>query len=183
MRLDLDGITASAPPLTIDSRNWSESYPRSAITYSLSIFSISASASVMSCSCPAVNVNLSGLPRPSTLTSIFVLNPPRLLPSACENCPPFWGTPPSASVSPDYGTVYYQILHVRLINEMLAHPVPYPTITPSRESLIDAVPFPILGRQKPPLSTRPAHPHNRLDEPLAFDFLADIRVCLTSEKL
>ena len=45
-------------------------------------------------------------------------------------------------VGPDYGTVDDQVLHVRVIDEMLMHSCPYSALTPSGKPLVDAVPFP-----------------------------------------
>ena len=81
-------MTATMPLSEMCWMNPCESYPLSAIADSPSYPLINSSACVMSCFCPAVSVNLRGLPCPSTVTWILVLNPPLLLPSACEDCAP-----------------------------------------------------------------------------------------------
>ena len=69
-----------------------------------------------------------GLPRASTLPGTFVLNPPRLRPRACADCPPFCGGSPSALVRSNHRTVDDQIFQVRFRTEMLVHSLPDATV-------------------------------------------------------
>ena len=169
-------MTATIPLSEMDRRNCCESYPLSAITYSPSYPLINSSACVMSCLCPAVSMNLRGLPRLSTLTWTLVLNPPRLLPSACDDWPPFFGRSPSALVSPNDRTVYDEILHVRFFDDELVHLLPYTAFCPSGEALVDGVPLAVLDREHPPLRTCASDPENSFDEQLAFVFCPDVYV-------
>ena len=153
LRLERGGVTATMPLSEMCWRNPFESYPLSAITYSPSYPLINSSACVISCFCPAVRVNLSGLPSPSTLTCNLVLNPPRLLPSACDDCPPLFGRSRSALMRADDRTVNDEVLCVRFFDEMLVHTFPDTPFAPSGEAFVDGVPPAVLGRKHPPPST------------------------------
>ena len=86
-------------------------------------------------------------------------------------------------MGPDYGAVDDQLLHVRVIDKMLVQCFPYSLIAPSGESLVDAVPVTILGREQPPLRPRPAHPDDSLDESLALSFLSDVQAGPATKEL
>ena len=100
LRFDLGGITASIPIASINSTNLLESYPLSAITYSPSNPAINLSDCVISFLSPPVRMNRNGLPRLSTVTWIFALNPPLLFPRAWDDWPPFLGALPPPTGAP-----------------------------------------------------------------------------------
>ena len=84
-----------------------------------------------------------GLPKPSTLTWILVLNPPRLRPRAWQGCPRFLGRPRRAWVRPNHRAVNDQVFQVRVAGEMLKHLFPDAFVSPTGESFIDTVPIPV----------------------------------------
>ena len=83
----------------------------------------------------------------------------------------------------DHRRVDDQVFHVGLIDEMLMDTLPYSVITPAGESLVDAVPFTVFGREHPPLRTSPSNPQYSFNEPPTFSFLPNVQACLTSKKL
>ena len=86
-------------------------------------------------------------------------------------------------MGPDCGAVDDEVLHVRVIDEMLMYFSPYSAIAPSAKTLVDAVPFPILGREQPPLRPGSTHPDDSLNEPLTVSFLADVQAGLPTKEL
>ena len=66
--------------------------------------------------------------------------------------------------------------HVGILDEPLMHPFPYPFQAPADESLVDAVPLTLLGRQQPPLGAATGDPQHPFDEAAAIGFLADVHI-------
>ena len=86
-------------------------------------------------------------------------------------------------MGPHYGAVDDEVLHVGVIDKILMHTFPYPTIAPSGEPFVDAVPIAIFGWEHPPLRTSPSNPQDGLDETLAIGFLSDVQIGLATKKL
>jgi hypothetical protein len=77
-------------------------------------------------------------------------------------------------MSTDDRAVNKQILHVRIIDEMLVHLFPDFVIAPSCISFVDTVPFAIRRWQQSPLGTASGDPEHSFDKPSAVGFLANI---------
>src|SRR5262249_29304493 len=117
------------------------------------------------------------------MTWIFVLKPPRLRPSPCAACPPFFCGACRAGVRSDYRAVYHTVFHVWVCGKMGKHPLPHDTIAPAPKPLIDAVPLPIRTRQQSPLRAAPTYPNHAFYEPSRFLLVANIRASVTTQKV
>jgi len=47
-------------------------------------------------------------------------------------------------MGPDDGAVYHPILHIRFIDKVVEHPLPYALVTPAGKTLVDAVPLAVF---------------------------------------
>lgn len=115
---------------------------RSAITYSKANPTIKGTACPMSASWPSVSAKRKGLPNPSTVRWILVLNPPRLRPKVCACWPPLFLCPSGKGMGTHDGAVDYPIFHIGVVSKMVQHPLPHSLGTPARKALVNAVPFP-----------------------------------------
>ncbi len=74
----------------------------------------------------------------------------------------------------DHAAVQDQVLHVRVIDEMLMHVFPDVVFAPAGKTLVDAVPLAILLRQQAPLGSAARDPQHGFQEKPTLGFLAGI---------
>ena len=77
-------------------------------------------------------------------------------------------------MSPDDGAIEDQVLHIRVIGEMLVHLCPYIVVIPARKAFVDAIPVPVFLRQPAPLGSGPGNPQHPFDEAPTLTFLSHI---------
>ena len=94
----------------------------------------------------------------------------------------FWRTR-SAGMGTDHGTVNNQMLHIRVIGQVLMHSMPYTLLAPAGEPLVDTVPSAILRREQSPLSTASGDPKDTFDKAEAFGFLPHVHIWTTTQEL
>src|SRR4051794_13580752 len=123
---------------------------------------------VLSWVCPAVNRKRSGLPRPSTVIWILVLNPPRLRPNAWLSCPPLFLCACRTWMCPNYRAINHHVFHIRVAGKIRHHCFPDTIVAPARKTFVDAVPLPVFGGQQAPLRSAAAYPHHRFHEAATF---------------
>ena len=83
----------------------------------------------------------------------------------------------------NYGAVYDQRFHVRIVSEVLMHPFPDSSVAPARKALVDAVPVAIaIGKQSPGRAAS-GHPKHGFDEEATVRLPAHIQVWAASQKL
>lgn len=75
---------------------------------------------------------------------------------------------------PDHAAVQDQVLHVRIIDEMLMHIFPDIVFAPASKALVDAVPRTIFLRQQAPLGATAGDPEQRFQEGATVSFLTSI---------
>jgi hypothetical protein len=74
------------------------------------------------------------------------------------------------------------MLHIRVIDKMLAHPIPDAMVTPASNTLVDAIPVAVLLRQQAPVSTAPGYPEDGFDKAAAISLLAHVHVWTGAQK-
>jgi len=72
------------------------------------------------------------------------------------------------------GAVQQNILHIRIIGEMLMHFFPHLMLTPARKAFVNAVPVTVAFRKQSPLGSTPQDPHYCLDELAAIYLLSSV---------
>lgn len=72
------------------------------------------------------------------------------------------------------GTIQQDILHIRIVGEMLMHIGPHLVLTPARKAFIDGVPIALVFRKQTPLGSAAQDPQNRFHELPAIGFLSCI---------
>jgi len=72
------------------------------------------------------------------------------------------------------GTVEQDMLHVRIIGEMLMQIGPHPMLAPTRKAFVNRIPVPLFFRKQPPLRSAAQNPQNRFHELPALCFLTCI---------
>jgi hypothetical protein len=82
-----------------------------------------------------------------------------------------------------YGAIYDNVFHIRVMNKMLVHPLPYTFLTPAGKALVDAVPVAITLRQQSPLGAAAANPQHCLYEASALGFLTYVHVWAGAQEL
>ena len=83
----------------------------------------------------------------------------------------------------NYGAVYDQRFHVRIVSEVLMHPFPDSFVAPASKALVDAVPPAVALRQQSPRRAASRHPKYRFDEEATVGLPAYIQVRAASQKL
>ena len=148
LRLDLGGMTASAPWSWMKASIRLLSYPLSAMTPPVSIPASRGMAWETSARSPPVREKRTGCPWASVTMCILVLSPPRDRPTA-SLWPPF--TTHRLLVGPDYGGVNHHVPVVRIIQQHLKYPLPDSRPGPAGVALVGRFPFAVLFRQVLPL--------------------------------
>ncbi len=83
----------------------------------------------------------------------------------------------------DDGAIDDQVFHIRVLDEMLMHPLPYSFFTPTGKTLVDAVPVAVaFGKQSPGRSAT-RHPQDGFHELAATLFPSNVEVGTGTKKL
>jgi hypothetical protein len=85
-------------------------------------------------------------------------------------------------MGPDHAAVQDQVLHVRIIDEMLMHIFPDVVFAPASKAFVDAVPPALLLGQQPPLGTASRNPQHGFQEKSTLGFLAGIGAGMALKK-
>jgi len=85
-------------------------------------------------------------------------------------------------MSPDNGAIHHPVFHIRLIREMLKHPLPHTVIAPAPKPLVDTIPLPILLWQQPPLCAAAVYPKDCFQKLAALALIPNIRVWVAFQK-
>jgi len=78
--------------------------------------------------------------------------------------------------------VHHAIFHIRVVGEVLQHPIPHAPVTPTTKTLIHTVPLPVFTRQQAPLRPAAAYPDHGFDEEAAFALFAHVYMRVISQK-
>ena len=95
----------------------------------------------------------------------------------------FLGCARGEMMSPHDDAIDDEVLHVRVIDEMLRRSLPYITFRPSDELFVGTVPVAVLGWKHPPLCACPGDPENGSNEPFVVGFLSDVHIRLAVKEL
>src|SRR5215475_13374303 len=140
----------------------SASKARSAISRLAVICGSSASAPAKSCACPGVSRKRSGLPSASTSAWIFVLNPPRLRPSAWSSA--FFERAGAVLMSSHDGTVDHRVLVIAIGGQVLKDVLPDAGFGPAAKPPVRILPVAEALRQVAPWYSRTVPVQHRLDK-------------------
>jgi hypothetical protein len=77
-------------------------------------------------------------------------------------------------MGPDHAAVQDQVLHIRIIDEVLMHIFPDVVFAPASKAFVDTVPPTILLRQQAPLGTAARNPQHGFQEKPTLGFLVGI---------
>ena len=83
----------------------------------------------------------------------------------------------------DRAAIQKNMFHVRVVGELLGHPLPDTFLTPPEEALVDAVPLPIAFREEPPRGAAAGHPKDALQEAAAVLLPPNVNIRTPAHKL
>jgi hypothetical protein len=83
---------------------------------------------------------------------------------------------------PNDGAIQDEMLHIRVIGQMLVHACPDIFVAPAGKAFVDTVPVAILRRQQPPLGAAAGDPENSFEKATALGFLAHVHAWTGTQK-
>ena len=140
---------------------------------------MSVEACVISLRCPAVKVQRSGIQASLRERFSFVVNPPRLRPSACASCPPFFFSTGCAGVCAHHRGINEDRRDFASSVKMFMQCFKDTRIAPSAEPAINRIPMSIDFRDCPPSRSLFCDPkQGREETPTGFGIpYIDVSTC------
>lgn len=75
---------------------------------------------------------------------------------------------------PHNGAIEQDLLHIRIVGEMLMHIYPNPMLAPTRKAFVDRIPVALVFRKQAPLRTAAQDPQDGFNELPALCFRTGI---------